>query len=232
MKKILMVCLVFALILTGCTPITEIDVTPYEEEIEALKSKIASLESALLESALPEDDLPEEALPVPNNTSLLNAAVSVMTLLDAGDIDGLAPWIHPTQGVTFSPYSYVEVGVHQVFNATSIIGLLSSQQVFNWGAYDGTGDPIDLTFSDYYQRFVYDQAFLTPHLIAIDQVVSQGSMYVNIDTVFSNASYVEFHFTGFDPQYGGMDWRSLFLVFENINGEWYLIGVVHNEWTI
>jgi len=29
-----------------------------------------------------------------------------------------------------------------------------------------------------------------------------------------------------------MDWRSLKLVFKEKDGNWYLVGVVHDEWTI
>jgi hypothetical protein len=42
---------------------------------------------------------------------------------------------------------------------------------------------------------------------------------------------VEYYFPGFDPQYGGMDWRSLRLVFSDHGGTWYLAGIIHDEWT-
>jgi hypothetical protein len=29
-----------------------------------------------------------------------------------------------------------------------------------------------------------------------------------------------------------MDWRSLRLVFEEQGGSWYLVGIVHDQWTI
>jgi len=43
---------------------------------------------------------------------------------------------------------------------------------------------------------------------------------------------VEYHFPGIDPQYGGLDWRSLRLVFQQSGGEWYLVGIIHDQWTI
>ena len=42
---------------------------------------------------------------------------------------------------------------------------------------------------------------------------------------------MEYHFKGMDAQQGGMDWRSLRLVLEAHNGAWYLVGIVHDEWT-
>jgi hypothetical protein len=38
--------------------------------------------------------------------------------------------------------------------------------------------------------------------------------------------------SGFDPEYEGMDWRSLRLVFEKKNDIWYLVGIIHDQWTI
>ena len=44
------------------------------------------------------------------------------------------------------------------------------------------------------------------------------------------------HFPGFDKKYGGMDWESLRLVFEDatLGGgtELMLVGIVHAQWTI
>jgi hypothetical protein len=42
---------------------------------------------------------------------------------------------------------------------------------------------------------------------------------------------VEYYFPGFDPQYEGMDWRSLRLIFLQDNDVWYLAGIVHDQWT-
>ena len=41
---------------------------------------------------------------------------------------------------------------------------------------------------------------------------------------------MEYYFSGFDPQYGGMDWRSLRLVFAPHGEGWALVGIVHDEW--
>ena len=47
---------------------------------------------------------------------------------------------------------------------------------------------------------------------------------------------MEAHFPGFDKKFGGMDWESLRLVFEEVatdgGSELMLVGIVHDEWTI
>ena len=117
-------------------------------------------------------------------------------------------------------------------SAPEIAALPSDTTVYTWGAFDGSGHPIELSFADYYTRFVYDQEFVNPHVVGINNVIGLGNTLVNIADVHPNGSFVEFHFTGFDPQYEGMDWSSLFLVFEQLDGNWVLVGIVHNEWTI
>jgi hypothetical protein len=54
----------------------------------------------------------------------------------------------------------------------------------------------------------------------------------NIATVYTGKQVIEYHFNGIDPQYSGMDWTSLYLVFDQENGAWKLIGVVHGQRTI
>ena len=44
---------------------------------------------------------------------------------------------------------------------------------------------------------------------------------------------MEYHVPGTNPDYGGMDWRSLRLVMEEgDDGKWDLRAVIHDEWTI
>ena len=54
----------------------------------------------------------------------------------------------------------------------------------------------------------------------------------NVAEVYPEAVTVEYHVEGSAPELGGLDWRSLRLVFERVEDTWYLVGVVHDEWTI
>jgi hypothetical protein len=165
------------------------------------------------------------------------SAQAILALRDR-DWDEVARLVHPVKGVTFSPYTYVRPlqgapgAADLVFSATQLRGLWSDPTVYSWGVYDGSGEPIDLTFQEYYARFVYDVDFAQPEVVGFDQVVGQGNTINNIAMVWPNGVTVEYHFEGFDPEYGGMDWRSLRLVFEEQDGTWYLVGIVHDEWTI
>jgi hypothetical protein len=98
--------------------------------------------------------------------------------------------------------------------------------------FDGTGDPIELTFDDYYQRFIYSADFANPEQMAVDEELGYSSMINNIADFYPGSSFVEYHFSGFVEDYGGMDWVSLRLVFTEEEGSWFLVGIVHDQWTI
>ena len=62
--------------------------------------------------------------------------------------------------------------------------------------------------------------------------MGQGNTLINSSEIYKDAIIIEYHFSGFDPQYEGMDWRSLRLAFEKVNDIWYLVGIIHDQWTI
>jgi hypothetical protein len=163
----------------------------------------------------------------------VRAAEAVMALKD-GDMEVLSGLVHPVKGVRFSPYATVQTGAggDLLFSTSQFQLLMEDTTVYHWGVYDGSGEPIDLTFRQYFQEFVYDVDFVRPDVVGFNQVVGQGNSIDNIATAYPNGVMVEYHFEGFDPQYGGMDWRSLRLVFEGQGGTWYLVGIVHDQWTI
>lgn len=165
------------------------------------------------------------------SSSILMTAMNVVELLKDQDFNNLSFFIHPTKGVRFTPYSYVDLQ-NLVFTSQQIPSLLQSSQIYNWGNFDGTGDPINLTFSNYYDLFVYDVDFVNPHIIGNNIVIGTGNSLNNIEQAYPNGEFVEFHFTGFDPGLFEMDWKSLRLVFEDVNGDWYLVGIIHDQWTI
>ena len=154
------------------------------------------------------------------------AAEAIMALKD-GDMEELSSLIHPSKGVRFSPYATVQTGAggDLVFSANQVRGLTTDPTVYHWGAYDGSGKPIDLTFPQYYDEFVYGVEFARPDVVGFDEAVGQGNSIDNIASAYPNGAMVEYHFEGFDPQYAGMDWRSLRLVFEEQDGSWYLVGI-------
>ena len=165
------------------------------------------------------------------------AAQAILALRDH-DMQALAGLVHPVKGVAFSPYTYVRTlqgapgEADMVFGPAQLLGLWTDPTVYHWGMYDGSGEPIQVTFQEYHGRFVYDVDFAQPEVVGFDETVGRGNTLNNIATAYPDAVTVEYHFEGFEPQYAGMDWRSLRLVLAEFDGTWYLVGIVHDEWTI
>lgn len=151
--------------------------------------------------------------------------------LKEGDYGALQDLIEPHLCLRFSPYQYLNE-TDQIICPGELDSLADSGAVRVWGYYDGSGEPIQLTFLEYHERFVYDEDFFQPQVVGFNQEVSQGNSINNIAEIYPDGIMVEYYFPGFDPQYGGMDWRSLRLVFINLDGQWYLAALVHGEWTI
>ena len=258
-KKIILMSsiLVFLLILSSCsTDNTSVDnleselenskneVSLLEEDIESLEANLDILEITMLENSnlLEEkertinnlnDEIQNLSNPPSQSANLVNEAFTVLSHLANEDGAALANHAHPTRGVRFSPYFNVNQSTDIVFYPGNTIGpnMFTNTTVYIWGEFDGTGESIGGEYAYYHSRFVYDEDYLNPELIGINQIVGTGNMNNNVEDVYPNESYVEFHFSGFDPQFMGMDWRSLVLVFEEDNGDWLLVGVVHGEWT-
>lgn len=161
-------------------------------------------------------------------------ASAALQAIKQQDWNGLGLLVHPVKGVRFSPYGHVKPGAggDQVRTASQIRAGFTDQTVIRWGEYDGTGDPINLTFQGYYQKFVYNADFAQAPVVVYNQIAGRGNTLINLHEVYPQAQFVEYHFPGIDPQFEGMDWQSLRLVFEEAAGNWYLIGIVHDQWTI
>lgn len=199
-----------------------------QEQLEIANQTITDLNEQI---TLLQEQLNSSQTSTISNTVLLSALDVVQALKDQ-DMSVLASYVHATQGVRFTPYGYVDTVNDLSFSSTAIATLMQDNSLYTWGSYDGSGDPITKTYSDYYSEFVYDEDYISPHVIGINTVIGTGNSINNIASVYPSATFVEFHFTGFDPQYGGIDWSSLILVFEPVGSDWKLIGIVHNQWTI
>ncbi|MGN9163773.1 hypothetical protein ACTNDY_00610 [Tissierellaceae bacterium HCP3S3_D8] len=223
--SMVLIILILTLIMTGCGNSNSKDMDS-QAEIKAKDEKISELENRIKEL---ETDIDNE---VSLSNSLMVHAINTMEVIKNRDMDKLSTVVHPTKGIRFTPYPYVEIDSDQIFQREQLTSALKSSQTYTWGNYDGSGEPIKLTFKDYYDRFVYDEDFANPQLIGNNIIVGQGNTEENVVKAYPNGKFIEFYFSGFKSEYGGADWRSLKLVFEQEEGTWYLVGIIHGEWTI
>ncbi|MDQ0918953.1 hypothetical protein [Paenibacillus sp. V4I5] len=161
-------------------------------------------------------------------------AKETIQALKKQDLKKLAELIHPKKGVQFSPYSYIHVSSDVQVLGSGLAALWANTSTTHWGDYDGSGDPIDLTFPDYWDKFVYNEDFAAAPQISYNIILGKGNMINNVFSVYptTSAITVEYHYPGLDPQFQGMDWTSLRLVYENSGTQWYLVAIVHDQHTM
>jgi hypothetical protein len=165
-------------------------------------------------------------------SSVEEQANAVLLALKNKDGAALAALAHPTKGVRFSPYGHISTSTDIVIMKSGLADAYQQSKKETWGSYDGSGAPITLSFSEYSKKFLYDVDFLNAPQKATNKVLGSGNTVINIKEAYPNATFVEYYFPGFDPKYEGMDWKSLRLVFEKVGTTWYLVGIVHDQWTI
>lgn len=238
MNKIMIIVTTLILLLSGCsaansnagnTPDNSSPNTNVGQGNQPTPTEPAPTEPAA-EEPDSSNNVKEEEEPAPAATAQ-EAAAAVISALKQSDMKTLSAYIHPEKGLLFSPYAHIETATAKVFPADGLPALIDST-VYNWGSYDGSGDPIELTFKQYYDKFVYDKDFIEAETVGVDEIKGEGNTIVNIEDVFPNSYVMDYYFSGFDPQYNGMDWESLILVLEELNGAWYVSAIVHSQWTI
>lgn len=170
------------------------------------------------------------------NDSALVTSVSleILKAIKEKDYEFLAYYFHPSLGIRFSPYAYIDTAVDVVLTSDEYTSLLTKnkKKLINWGSFDGSGDPIMLTMKNYIKKYVYDVDFYNAEKISFNRILGAGNSQDNIRAVYEDMPFVEFYFSGFEEKYSGMDWRSLKLVFKKHEDRFYLVGIIHSEWTI
>lgn len=167
-----------------------------------------------------------------------SAAISVLTgrdrmVLEAlrrRDMAALARLVDPEKGLRFSPYSYVNIQQDLVFDAEQLPGLLREKTNYLWGYYDGTGLPIRLKPAEYFKSFVYDRDYLLAGAEPVSGAALKNSVTAgNVFEVYPKAVVVEYRDAETETS---MNWHYLKLVFEARDKTWFLVGVVHDQWTL
>lgn len=164
---------------------------------------------------------------------LESLARHIVVLLKERKISELVSYVHPEKGLLFSPYAYI-MQDSITLKASELLDVWRANPMQTWGYYDGTGEPIKLNIDAYFKSFVYAADFSVTSEVAIDERIGQGNSINNIHQTFPGSSVVEFYVKGMDPRFGGMDWRSLRLVFEKSADDqrWWLVALVNDQWTI
>lgn len=167
-----------------------------------------------------------------SNEELWNISTHVISTLKDKNMESLADLVHPVKGVYFVPDACIPNGKIQSIPKENLLNFFEDKNTYTWGYYDGSGHPIKLTKTDYYNKWIYDKDFLNADQIGVNTIIGKGNSTYAFTELFPNTPFVEYHFKGFDESVKGLDWESIRLVFEKYQDHWYLIAIVHDHWTI
>jgi hypothetical protein len=160
-------------------------------------------------------------------------AQRVLELVKAKDFRGLAQFVHPLDGVRFSPEATVDHDRDLVLTAGQVATLDDDHARHLWNASEEEGDVVvETDFQSYYERFIYDHDFANAPQYGYNCSIGGGNTANNTRAVYPQAIVAEFHFPGIDPRSWGQDWSSLRLAFAQYERGWYLIGIIHDHWTL
>ncbi|MEX1031586.1 MAG: hypothetical protein WDZ91_16295 [Paenibacillaceae bacterium] len=169
-------------------------------------------------------------LPV-EGTDPQQTVTEVIDLLKNKDFPRLAAYVHPTEGVRFSPYGHVNTETDVTMQANIIQNAIEDEGILDWGSYDGSGESIDLTFADYYDKFIYSHDFVNADQVGYNTIIGTGNTINNATEVYPDSYIVEYHFKGTEAN-NYMDWSSLKIVLVELDRDWVIVGIIHDQWTI
>lgn len=187
------------------------------------------------------DTTPSSRTPVANqkeikvpgieNDTVEKAAGKVISLLKEKNFAALARYVHKERGVRFSPYQFIDTKLDRVIKHDAVSGLLSDKSSYIWGIGAGSGEPIKMDFESYFKQYVWDLDFTKAPHKSMNKSSIGGSMTNNLREIYPTASFMEYYYDRVSEKYDGMDWRGLTLVFEKTPTGWFLVGIIHAQWT-
>lgn len=163
---------------------------------------------------------------------ILQQSKQIQSYLAQGEYEKITPFIHPNKGLRFSMYAYVRPESDKVFSREQFDTYLKQSRIkFTWGQTDGKGDLYITPLPDYLTSWVKAKDF-DDIKATYNSFQGSGNSINNLQETYPNADFVEFYNPGFNPEYQGMDWRALRLVFEEYQGKYYLIALINDQWTV
>ena len=163
---------------------------------------------------------------------ILQQAEQIKNHLATKNYNALIAHIHPTKGVRFSMYAYVYKNSDKVFSREQFATYLQQSRIkFTWGAKDGSGELYITTLPDFLNNWVAAEQYEVKSA-TFNKFQGSGNSLNNLKEAYPRADFVEFYHSGKNPEYQGMDWRTMRLVFEEYQGKYYLVAIVNDQWTI
>lgn len=166
-----------------------------------------------------------------DRSDLVSLAFDIAGYIKTGDYASLSQIVHPSLGLTFVPYSTVDFSMNKSFLPSEVSKFASDSTKYIWGTEDGTGNPIELTASEYFSKYVFDFDYTAAPVVGINKIMNSANALENVTEAFPNADFIELYNPG-SGEYANGDWSALRLVFEEYDGTYRLTAIIHSVWTV
>jgi hypothetical protein len=202
-------------VVTGCSKENKASVSVQKNNTETAKK----------------DSIPkiQEPVKLSKNELLKDLNNEILASLKSKDYDRFSEFIHPQKGIRFSMYAYVQPEKNKHFTREEFIKYIPMRTRFTWGEKDGTGDLLIISLKDYLEKWVFKRDF-TKSEFYLNEFKGTGNSLNNLKKIYPNLNFTENFIPG-SEKYGGMDWNALRFVFEEFQGEYYIVAVINDEWT-
>jgi hypothetical protein len=135
-------------------------------------------------------------------------------------------------GLTLSMYPNLDLQkIHSI--KSNIANLPKDKTIYLFGYTDGKGDPVNMTTSEFIDKWIYTKDYVNAPQIAVNSTLGGGNSLNSLKKDIGDRDFVAFHFPGFEAKYDGMDWTTIYLVFDHDNtGAYKLRAIAKDNWTI
>lgn len=161
-------------------------------------------------------------------------AADLLSLVARADYAALSARACDRGALAFAPYARNLSRLHlSRLEAAELRRFASIDRLYEWGRYDGSGEPIRLTPLAYHQRFVWDIDYRTralPQRMGVDQLRTDSDLAA-VAQAFPGAEAIVYRYPGAE-RLDRKDARELILVGRTRPQGWCLLALAHSEDTV
>jgi len=122
---------------------------------------------------------------------IANLANLVIKSLKFKNFNLLSEYVHPTKGIRFSPYSYI-LSSDMILKQSDIKKINNNHKKFDWGMKSSNMEQINLTFDNYFDRYVYNFDFANANQIIFQNITDSLDRVDNIKSFYANSYIMEY----------------------------------------
>lgn len=156
-------------------------------------------------------------------------ASEVLLAIKNLDMRRLSALVHPQKGVRFSAFAWVGADDKRL-SRRQVRNLAARDTRSVWYMNDEAGTAARMTAREYLSKHVYEHDYLKASRVSYNTQHKRSNTIPNVLDFYPRAIVVEYYEPNSDPNERG--WDTLWLVFEKMGNEWYLVGVVKDTPTI